>query len=197
MYAGVHIAANTLAAVALMAANPTPAGAGLAFGIMLGARLPDHAEQRIYPTDADGKLLVNADGYVMSEDNWCPHRTDTHWVVTWAIGLGLAWMVPGALGLLLMGACIGALIHIALDVVTPLGIPTVLPRSGPRLAIPLFKGSAGQDLMALLLWAAAAFLLATSFKQDKSAVLGVLWDLAMFPFALSDQAFHGFKALFG
>lgn len=197
MYANVHIAANVLAATAVITSQPTVTGAALAAGIIVGSRLPDHAEQRIYPTDDDGNLIKNADGYIMTQDNWCPHRTDTHWVPTWLIGMALAWMIPGAFGTILVGACAGALIHIALDALTPLGVPTILPQRGPRLAIPLFKGASGQEAIAMVLLASAAFLLAVSFKQDKAGIAGALWELVTLPLTVSDQVLNLLKAVLG
>lgn len=187
MYASAHYATNTLAAAAVITSDPTTRGAGIALGLLLGSRLPDLAERRVYPRDAEGNLIPDENGYLLSSDGWCPHRTDTHWAVTWIIGLALSWAIPGALGWLAVGICAGSLLHIALDVLTPGGIPTILPSSGPRLAIPLFKGAGGQEGAALVLWIATIYTLGSAFRADKASTIAGLWELASFPFKVSDQ----------
>lgn len=197
MYASAHYAANTLAAVIMITSDPTTRGAGLALGLLIGSRLPDLAERREYPRDAEGNLIADENGYVLSTDGWCPHRTDTHWIAAWIVGAALACLIPGAFGWLALGICAGAVLHIALDVLTPGGIPTILPSKGPRFAIPIFKGAAGQEAAALVLWVAAIFTLGSAFRSDKASTISGLWELGSFAFKVSDQILNGLRYLTG
>ena len=69
-----------------------------------------------------------------------PHRTWTHWwpfwVVPLAIALVAAWPWPDAAGLAL-GFGLGGLLHLAMDLMTPMGLPVTWPptRSARRKSL--------------------------------------------------------------
>lgn len=110
-------AAFIAAAVARLADLPEVAAAAVA---LFSTTIPDWIEIPFYRQGQRIGSLI-------------PHRTVTHWPWLW---LGLAAWSPHLgtwPGALLLGACVGALTHIAGDAPNPMGIPWVLPHRRLRI----------------------------------------------------------------
>lgn len=85
-----------------------------AAGVMLGARAPDWAEVARWVNDRRYSLI--------------PHRGPTHWPGIWLIGLLLCLhYLESPLRDAAAGFFSAALLHLALDVMTPTGIPILHP----------------------------------------------------------------------
>jgi len=66
-----------------------------------------------------------------------PHREITHWLLGWVLCTAYVVMRARESGdfywYIGMGFCIGALVHVLMDALTPMGVPLLLPfRTGRR-----------------------------------------------------------------
>ncbi|MHB1666149.1 metal-dependent hydrolase [Thiomonas sp.] len=84
-----------------------------------------------------------------------PHRTITHWLPLWVLllGLGVAYgrSPPGAMA---MGFALGGLVHLAMDVPNPMGIPVFVPNQ--RVSLRWWKSGQHEIALVLLLWGLGA-----------------------------------------
>lgn len=79
-------------------------------GVVLGSSAPDWLEISKW---------VNGVRYSV-----IPHRTLTHWLTFWWLCLVALMVTPTSpVVYVLQGFCLGAILHIALDSVTPMGVP--------------------------------------------------------------------------
>ncbi len=85
-----------------------------------------------------------------------PHRTLTHWPLLW---LGAAWLAwsswTGDLRALALAFIAGGLLHLACDILTPMGIPLLLPFS-ERTSLRFFRSGDGAEFLVILLAFVAA-----------------------------------------
>lgn len=92
----------------LIVAAGAPPEAGLAVvGGWLGGTAPDWLEPKLF-----GRQLI-------------PHRRVTHWLMGWALLLGLA--IYQGLGYLPLGFALGGLTHCLVDLPNPMGVPVIHP----------------------------------------------------------------------
>ncbi len=109
----VHQAGGLAVAIAACAVGvPTVIGASMYFG----ASAPDWMEMPRWKG-----------GYRFSI---IPHRTLTHWPVPWIALILYAMYLPHdamLLSQILIGFSIGALLHIVMDSMTPMGVPVFVP----------------------------------------------------------------------
>lgn len=90
-----------------------------------------------------------------------PHRTLTHWPWPWALVLLLATLLQleHTVAWLLIGFAGGGLLHLAVDICTPAGIPLGHP-AGKRLSLNIYRtGGPGEIVVALAAWLLPAMLL--------------------------------------
>ena len=107
-----------LAAVAYHCAPKAPAIAGAA---IVGALLPDAAEG-VVGWWGEARMSI------------IPHRTLTHWLYLYVAVIFAAHRFAPMTQEILIGLCAGALLHIALDAFSPMGIPLGSP-FGERTSI--------------------------------------------------------------
>ena len=135
MSKGGHYFANLCVASALVASSPSVEMALTAVATVLASSAPDQLEGVYYWSRASIFL-----GGRSARLSLVPHRTLTHWPIAWLIALvGCTLLLNGmhdaigprwffALG---RGVALGALVHLALDAFSPMGIPMLQP-FGPR-----------------------------------------------------------------
>jgi inner membrane protein len=114
----------------------------VALGMVLGARGPDRLEIPSFNRRTKIRRSV------------IPHRTLTHWPPFWFVATLLCWLLwrqstdififsVSSVGL---GFCSSGWLHLAMDIMTPSGIPLVSP-FGSRTSFNLYKsGHAGEWL---------------------------------------------------
>lgn len=84
--------------------------ASIALPLYIGATAPDWMECPV------GRL------------RWVPHRTLTHWWGTWATIAAVAFFyLETSLAVPILFFCVGSLVHISGDAVTPMGVPWLTP----------------------------------------------------------------------
>lgn len=155
-----HLLAGAAAGAALLALRGAgavdPKGAVAALGAAcLGALLPDiDCPQSLL--SRKGGPLGAAPGLILR------HRGPTHSLVAslaaWAVA---SWLCAacGFLGAVALAALAGYLSHLALDALTPGGVPLLWPLSGRRVGLPVVRvGSALEGLARLAILAALAWL---------------------------------------
>jgi inner membrane protein len=106
----------------------------IALGMLLGGRGPDRLEAPVF--DRRKKIRRSL----------IPHRTLTHWPPLWIImALFFHWLSGVATDVLIFeaahvgyGFCLSSLLHLAMDVLTPMGIPLIKP-FGQRTSLSLYK----------------------------------------------------------
>lgn len=111
---GHYTAALATAAVGIALA-PDVDGLLLAAGLLAGCNLPDDLEFPLNIGGLRGPTLI-------------PHRSLTHWPWAYVAAIVAARMLlPMPWGLIAVGAALGALLHLAIDAVSPHGIPWLSP----------------------------------------------------------------------
>ena len=109
-----HILTGAALGAAVFAAT---SNAPIALACVAGSQVPDVAEMVLgYPFGMRLSLV--------------PHRTLTHWPYLYAFGIILAATLHTRAPLaaaLVLGICLGALLHLSLDILTPTGIPLGSP----------------------------------------------------------------------
>lgn len=108
----------------------------VALGMVLGARGPDRLEIPSFNRRTQTRRSV------------IPHRTLTHWPLFWVFLSGMcAWTWSESQDLLLyvitsvgLGFCAAGWLHLAMDIMTPAGIPLLSP-FGSRSSLNLYKTS--------------------------------------------------------
>jgi inner membrane protein len=149
-------------------ASPT-----LAFGTLLGSSFPDVGE------------------FVQFRGKWrsslIPHRTLTHWIPLYVIVIVAihyaAQSLPWWAANLISGVCFGSILHIALDLFSPCGIPLLHP-FGARRSLGLKRGGGGKPC----LYRTGT---AEELPVIAAAVLGIVVFIAPYPPPFS---FHAFEA---
>jgi membrane-bound metal-dependent hydrolase YbcI (DUF457 family) len=87
----------------------------LSCGVAAGSTAPDWLEVPLWRNGARSSLI--------------PHRTLTHWLTLWLLALMLALIAPQVpLVFLAQGFCLGGVLHVCLDVTTPMGVPIFFSR---------------------------------------------------------------------
>lgn len=95
--------------------DPTLHGVLLGAGILAGCNAPDDLE---FPLNIGG----------MRGPTVIPHRSLTHWPWSYAMLIaGALMMVPAPWSFGVVGICLGALLHLGIDSVSPHGIPWLSP----------------------------------------------------------------------
>jgi membrane-bound metal-dependent hydrolase YbcI (DUF457 family) len=88
-----------------------------------------------------------------------PHRTLTHWPLLWFGAGWYAWAnLAGSLQLLVLAFVAGGLLHLACDILTPMGIPLLLPGED-RTSLHFFRSGDGGEFLVIML----SFLLAGGY----------------------------------
>ena len=108
----------------------------VALGMLVGARGPDRLEIPSFNRRTQTRRSV------------IPHRTLTHWPLFWVFLSGLCvWTWSDSQDLLLyvitsvgLGFCAAGWLHLAMDIMTPAGIPLLSP-FGSRSSLNLYKTS--------------------------------------------------------
>ena len=108
----------------------------VALGMLLGARGPDRLEIPSFNLRTQTRRSV------------IPHRTLTHWPLFWILLSGMCvWTWSESQDLLLylttsvgLGFCAAGWLHLAMDIMTPAGIPLLSP-FGSRTSLNLYKTS--------------------------------------------------------
>lgn len=143
--AGHHItsAALAMAAWPALSAQDPLSGAVAATGMLVGASAPDWLEGVVWLGDKRLSLL--------------PHRTLTHWPVLWLICAVLTAIIwSGYTRTLGLGFIAGSLLHIAMDLGTPTGIPLLLP-FGQRTTARLYTAGTLREGVLIGAWCLLCF----------------------------------------
>jgi membrane-bound metal-dependent hydrolase YbcI (DUF457 family) len=138
-------------ALALLELNPLTAGSPgfctlLSLGIVMGARIPDWLEFRL----SSGKR---------KRRSFIPHRTLTHYPNYWfMLLLGCFFAYDHDTNLLVnfvsiygLGICVGALLHLLMDFMTPVGIPLSHP-FGKRTSLHIYSTSSFGEWIVVLIF---------------------------------------------
>lgn len=136
-----------------LVANPIPLS--WALGAVLGARAPDKLE------------IARWSDWTGRRHSVIPHRTLTHWPPLWAAVFALAvWLLMQAsddvgilFGWAVIGFAVSGLVHLALDILTPSGIPLGNP-FGKRKAFPLYVSGSLAEVPIVIGLAAVCYLIA-------------------------------------
>lgn len=132
----VHLAVNASAGALIALHDPTPTGllTGLFCACVYDS--PNMAEQRrMRRSDGDHFDYHPKWGYPII-DSPVGYRTISHWWVLYAAVACLTWQSQGGLAAILLGASIGSLLHILVDLFRIPGVPILTPY-GARVAIPV------------------------------------------------------------
>jgi len=122
----------------------------VAAGVMLGARAPDWTEFARWHNERRYSLI--------------PHRGPTHWPGTWLIGLiaslvflEMPYREPAA------GFFAAALLHLAMDIMTPTGIPLLHPFAR-KVSLNVYRSGAFLSEFALtaICWSGALIVFASA-----------------------------------
>lgn len=121
----------------------------IGLGMVLGARAPDRLEVPRF--DRRTKIRYSL----------IPHRTLTHWPPFWIVLTAFCvWFgVNGQDSLLSSMACVGvgfcaaAWLHLAMDILTPTGIPLITP-FGRRASFNLYKTASAGEWLCILVFVA-------------------------------------------
>lgn len=140
-------------AFALGSTSEAGAIASLAFfaGTLAGARAPDWLEIASWTWAGERVSVI-------------PHRTVTHWPWPWLAALAAALAVASGPGrgaqtfayLALSGFAAAGLLHIALDAMSPAGVPLRHP-FGKRSSLAVYRSGAPSELLVVMGMAGAAF----------------------------------------
>lgn len=112
----------------------------VALGMILGARGPDRLEIPSFNRQTKIRRSI------------IPHRTLTHWPSAWFVVTIACWLVwhqstdifvfgVTNVGL---GFCAAGWLHLAMDIMTPSGIPLAMP-FGPRTSLNIYKSGHGGE----------------------------------------------------
>lgn len=94
----------------------------LSLGVFIGSTAPDWLELPVWRNGERSSVI--------------PHRTITHWMSLWFVVLALLAVLPAVpITNFGQGFCVGVLLHICLDAVTPMGVPIFVARR--RLPVPV------------------------------------------------------------
>ncbi len=118
----------------------------LSVGILLGARIPDWLEFKIYYRKKKYRAII-------------PHRTLTHYPSYWfflTLACFFAYdnspnLAVNLLSINGLGVCIGALLHLLMDFMTPMGIPLSHP-FGKRTSLNIYSTSSFGEWIIVLLF---------------------------------------------
>lgn len=113
----------------------------VAAGALFGARAPDWTEIARWENGRRYSLI--------------PHRGPTHWPGVWIIGLVLAILyLPSPYVDIAKGFCASALLHLFMDVMTPMGIPLWNPFTKKRFSLKMYKTGVGSSewTLVVLCW---------------------------------------------
>lgn len=103
-----------------------------AVGAVMGSVAPDLLEIPVYVLGTGNRLSV------------IPHRTWTHYWPFWGALLAavplLAWPLP-VLAVAVLGGALGGMLHLGLDVLTPMGLPVSWPptRTAKRKSLRVYR----------------------------------------------------------
>lgn len=126
-----------------MTLNAILSAVALWAGLAFGARAPDWLEMAWFCFGKRESLI--------------PHRTLTHWPVLWITALaGALWFTHGAAtriqgleALALLAFVIAGMLHIAMDALTPMGVPLLTP-FGKRYGVGAFSTGRLSEGLAVL-----------------------------------------------
>jgi membrane-bound metal-dependent hydrolase YbcI (DUF457 family) len=111
--------------------------------LLLGSTAPDASEYNVLASTKDGH-----------KPRWVAHRTYTHYWLFWLLAALLSyqlWMSESSLvWMLLFAFSVGGLLHIAQDLLTPMGVPLLLPRS-KRISVPFVTGELSEGVFLITL----------------------------------------------
>lgn len=131
--------------VVVLATHPTLTGAETAAGIIFGASAPDWTE-------------IVSWGPFGGRESVLEHRTVTHWPPVWvAVALGSA-CVPEPWSHIVFGFALGALLHIAVDLGSPMGVPLLNPFRRVRLPFAVYRTGQPSEILVIAPALAAAAL---------------------------------------
>lgn len=119
----------------------------VALGMLLGARGPDRLE------------IPGFDRRTQTRRSVIPHRTLTHWPLLWVFVTVLCWWSWGECQDLMLyvmtsvglGFCAAGWLHLAMDIMTPSGIPLSTP-FGRRTSLNLYKTAQAGEWLCILLF---------------------------------------------
>ena len=108
----------------------------IGLGILLGARGPDRLEFPVFNKRKKVRMSL------------IPHRTLTHWPLLWGILTGLSLFCMAntqdtlfvAMSYVGLGFCVASWLHLAMDIMTPSGIPLYSP-FGQKTSLNIYKTS--------------------------------------------------------
>ena len=135
-------------------------------GILLGARGPDRLEVPVFNKRKKVRYSL------------IPHRTLTHWPLLWVILTGLSLFCGMntqtplfvAMSCVGFGFCMGSWLHLAMDIMTPSGIPLCSP-FGKKTSLNIYKTSSLGEWCCILVF---VFL-----TQTVSVLAGGLFDFSL------------------
>lgn len=124
----------------------------VASGMILGARAPDRLEIPSFNQRTKTRRSV------------IPHRTLTHWPPIWLAMTLMCWFlwrqasdftfILTSVGL---GFCTAGWLHLAMDIMTPCGIPIISP-FGSRFSFNLYRTSGPGEWLCILLFVISCYL---------------------------------------
>lgn len=161
MTRGGHYA--TALALAFAGATLLPHGLAFALGAAAGADAPDYLELPRFDVLGRRRSLI-------------AHRTWTHYWPFWAALAAFAVItMPWAAGLALVafGYALAGLLHLGMDILTPMGIPLRWPPVGRRTSLRVYNTASLHEVAIIgLVWGAAGSLVL--------AASAVMWLFACF-----------------
>jgi inner membrane protein len=131
-------------ATVIFAAEPTMAGAVTGVGAVVGASFPDSLE---CPSFYNGP-----------RDSLIPHRSLTHFAPLWLLVILVAHhlSMPWWAHALVLGVALAALLHIAVDAASPMGVPLLHPFRRHRLARPWYRTGTASEFPVIALFLVVA-----------------------------------------
>jgi membrane-bound metal-dependent hydrolase YbcI (DUF457 family) len=131
-------------------------------GILVGGRLPDRLE-----IPAWNRVLNTRESLI-------PHRTLTHWPALWlAVAAFIAYAIHDrpftqaaqVIGLwFAAGACGASFLHLAMDIMTPTGIPLLFP-FGKRTTLNIYRSGSPGEMVVVLVFCAALYVFTPAARQ--------------------------------
>lgn len=167
MTRGGHNATALALAVAGAIVCSWPAAAAWAIGCMLGAAAPDYLEIE-YGMGRGRKALIR-------------HRTLTHQPFLWMLAIFYIQTshIDPLVKMLALGWACAALLHLAMDILTPVGIPLGWPW-GDRTSLKIFRTGGTEWPVIFLVWLIATVAVALKLSEKHPEIAKIFSSIPLF-----------------